>query len=428
MNRLTRRLEQGIQGGLLALVALMPFHAFLSVWLGTTLGHRALIQSWKEVLLVILCGLAIWLVIREPERLGRLRQPAILVAGAFLAIALIVTALLRPGFSTALYGLKIDGEFLVAFGLATLVAAPAFGRRLVTTALASASLVVVFGLLQSTVLPPDFLIHFGYGPTTVLPYEHLQAGVSSLRFGSTLGGPNQLGTYLIIPLSLWAVMVMRDRRWWLALAFIPGLWVMIHTYSRGAWIGLLAALAVVSLGLMTRTWRRWTGVGMGAVIVIIALLSPIWLKSPLIQHYALHGATLFQSGQGSDYQHLDSLRQGLSAIAGAPLGHGLGTAGPAVFFTGSGRIFESYYLQVGYETGLLGLVLFGALVILVGRGLWRRRLVSPAALGLVAALIGISINALVLPVWTDSTGALTFWILAGALAAVALTSEPHYGA
>ena len=47
--RTARQLEQVIQLGLLVLVALMPFHAFLTTWLGSGLGHRSLLQGWKEL-------------------------------------------------------------------------------------------------------------------------------------------------------------------------------------------------------------------------------------------------------------------------------------------------------------------------------------------------------------------------------------------
>src|SRR5437899_2431352 len=85
-------LERFIQWGLIALVAVMPFHAFLTVWLGSIIGHRAIIQSWKELLLILMCGAAIAMIVRRPQLLDRLRRPSVLALAGFMAVALAVTA------------------------------------------------------------------------------------------------------------------------------------------------------------------------------------------------------------------------------------------------------------------------------------------------------------------------------------------------
>ena len=62
------RLATTIQWGLVAVVGLMSIHAFLSVWLGSLIGHQSIIQAWKEVLLLILSGATVALVLGEPAR------------------------------------------------------------------------------------------------------------------------------------------------------------------------------------------------------------------------------------------------------------------------------------------------------------------------------------------------------------------------
>ncbi len=413
-NRWQPNLENIIQAGLLILVALMPFHAFLSTWLGTVLGHREIIQSWKEILLIILGGLTAALLVREPSRLAKLRHPAVLALGGFVALGLIITLIARPTLTTAIFGLKIDTEFLLAFALSLLVATPWFLRQLVQITLAAAAVVVGFGCLQVFVLPPNFLTYFGYGPDTVVPYQRLDAVTNSLRFAATLGGPNQLGTYLIIPISLVLAIMWRQRRWWLGIGLILAAVVLVNTHSRGAWVGALVALAVISFGILPRQARRIGLAAAGVSFGVIMALSPTLIQNSFVQHYFLHGEETYSSQRGSDFEHLVSLQNGTSALISEPLGHGFGTAGPSVFQTGTGRIIENYYLQLGYETGMLGMILFVAGIGLLGRELWRRSTNNPYALALAGALAGISVNALVLPVWTDSTGALVFWILAGA--------------
>jgi len=405
------QLERTIQFGLLVIVALMPFHAFFSVWLGSLTHHQAIIQAWKEALLVILSLLSIVLAWREPARLQRLRQPWTLLAAAFALIALIVTAATRPSAVATAFGLKTDLEFLVAAVIALLVATPVFTRQLVTVVVTGAGAVIAFGLLQIYALPPDFLTHFGYGPSTILPYEHIEQGVAALRFPSTLGGPNQLGTYLILPLCLAVPRLLKNRLWLLYEA--GGLLVLWGTYSRGAWIGAVSAIVLTWTVAMRGRIRRSLAAGLTVTGLVLLVAITILALHSQLQAYIFHGNAT--GGPSSDSQHALSLRTGLHDLLSAPLGHGLGTAGPATFHTGAGNILEDYYLQTGYETGILGMITFMALIVALLISL-RDRLAHPAALPVAAAIVGVSLVALVLPSWVDSSTALVTFTAAGALA------------
>ncbi len=409
------KITAGIQSGLLVLVALMPFHAFLSVWLGSITHHQAIIQAWKEVLLLVLSALGATLILRDDEARGRLRRWAVVLIGAFAALALIVTIATRPSLTAIAFGAKTDLEFFVAFILAIIVASPKFTRHLIWALIIPAGLVIAFGLLQITVLPANFLTHFGYGPTTIVPYQILDPVVRTLRFGSTLGGPNQLGTYLILPLALVGILAFRRRRWWGLVLVAGGIFVMVHTYSRSAWAGAGVAAVTVLLALSPARSRAWLVAGLAGVGLI-----GVWVADRLVgsssnwQYYLLHSNALWHDKRGSDFEHLRSLQAGLSASLAAPFGHGLGTAGPATFHAGTTVIIENNYLQVAYETGLAGAALFIAAVIAVALELARAARHNDLAGAALAAIIGISATALVLPAWADSTTALTVWTAAGA--------------
>ncbi len=412
-HRLDAWLSRILKGGLLALVAVMPFHAFLTVWLGSLVGHRPVLQSWKEVLLLALGLVAAIVWWRTPGQRQHWRQPVVVLTATFIVLGLVVTVFAQPSLTSAIVGFKTDFEFLIAFVIAILAANSRLLRQLTTVTLVAGAVVVGFGLLQSYALPADFLKQFGYGPTTIMPYQVLDPAVDSLRFGSTLGGPNQLGTYLILVVCLALAVGWKRRRWWLLL--VPaGLAALVNTHSRSAWIGAAVGLIVVAIAALPRRWRWAAGLSLTGV-VIGAVISAVKLAVPgsKLQYYVLHGAAAWHARRGSDYGHLTSLQTGVDALVRNPLGHGLGSAGPAVFHTGSGRIIENYYLQVGYETGLAGMLAFIGLVGMVGYQLGRRLAASPMALALLGALVGISVTALVLPAWTDSTTALVFWILAG---------------
>jgi len=417
-----------IQLGLLLIVALMPIHAFLSVWLGSLTHHEAVIQSWKEVVLLALAAIAAVLVSREPTRLSRLRQPWVLLASGFALVASLVTLVAQPTLPAASFGLKTDLEVLLAAILAALVTDAKFMQRIAWAVVGGAGVVVGFGLLQIFVLPPDFLTHFGYGPNTILPYQHITRGATSLRFPSTLGGPNQLGTYLILPLCLSLTIALRRRYWWLLGLTAGGLVVLAGTYSRGAWIGALAAVAIVIVAETPTRLRRPLMIGLALLATLAAVvLSATISTSPQLQYYLLHSSLTSTDTLTSDSQHASSLLQGAHAVLSSPLGHGLGTAGPATFHAGTTNIIENYYLQLGYETGLLGLLLFVGIVVAISARLWRLYSRSPLALAAASALLGVSLVALVLPSWTDSTTALVTWTCAGAAASV-LPARSHNSA
>ena len=409
-------LRKGIQLGLVILVAVMPFHAFLSVWLGSLTHHQAIIQTWKELLLAIIAAMGVVLGLRDAETRDRLRTWPVLMAGLFVLIALVVTAATRPSFTAVAFGAKTDLEFLVAFVLAVMVATPSLIRRLTVAVLASAAVVVSFGLLQAHVLPPNFLTHFGYGPSTIVPYETIDPAIHTLRFAATLGGPNQLGTYLMLPLALGAVLAFRRRRWLWLLLVGAGALVLLDTYSRAAWLGALAGAIVLVLTLTPTRLRA----GLVAILGVLALvgaglLAFLLKRSTRLQYYLYHGDKLLSSPISSDNQHLASIQNGLTGSLARPFGHGLGTAGPAVFHSGQGPIIENNYLQVAFETGWAGLLAFVLLLAATARELAARSRHHDLAAAALAALVGISVTALFLPAWTDSSTALIFWTVAGAV-------------
>ena len=133
MNKLQKYLERG----LLLLIAVMPFHAFLSVWLGSLVGHQNLIQAWKEILTMLLVlGTVIWLS-QQPSslRFRRFKEPTVYFSALFIGIALIVTVLARPGLTAAIFGLKTDVEFLILFAVALAVGNKRTARRAITLSL-----------------------------------------------------------------------------------------------------------------------------------------------------------------------------------------------------------------------------------------------------------------------------------------------------
>lgn len=414
----TPKLASAIEWGLLLILAVMPLHAFFSVVIGHYFGHEALFQAWKEIALLVLAGLTGLLLYRDPVRLNRLQNPWILGAGLFVAFGLLITLITRPPFLIAAFGIKTDLEFLLAGLIAAMVTSADFLRRTLKVGLIMAAVVSGYDLLQIFILPPDFMTHFGYGPSTIAPYQQIAQGSSALRFPSTLGGPNQLGTYLILPLCVTAALLIKHRRTWQVALLLSCIISLIWTFSRSAWLGAAAALLITIVFTVPAKLRRPAITAAAIVVLCAALVLPaLTAKGGQLQYLILHSSLKNHAQTNlSDSQHFQSLTNGAAAVISRPFGHGLGTAGPATFHAGNINIIENYYLQVGYETGLAGIGLFVFIVAALTYSVIKRRTQAPLAIPIAASLIGISMVALVLPAWTDSSTALIMWITAGGVA------------
>jgi putative inorganic carbon (HCO3(-)) transporter len=83
----------------------------------------------------------------------------------------------------------------------------------------------------------------------------------TVRIYSTLENPNLLAGYLLPMLPLAVVVLLRWRRplprLFAATTLVLGAAALVLTYSRGAWMGMVAAAAVLAVLLVLRHTRRW---------------------------------------------------------------------------------------------------------------------------------------------------------------------------
>jgi hypothetical protein len=414
----------------MVILFLMPFHAFLTVWGASLVGHYTALRLWKEVLLA-LCSLGVIYVFLTDRKIRShtISRRLIQLILAYLVLTVIWGALAyyqHDVTAKALgYGLISDLRyplfFLVTWSMALRMS------RLRThwqwLVLYPSIAVVVFGLLQAWFLPHDFLRHFGYGPTTIPVMETINHNAKYIRVFSTLRGANPLGAYLVIPITLLSVlMIRRGRNWRYGLLLAGSVIVLFYTFSRSAWIG--AALSVIIVLFLSRLAPASQKLALGAAggLLLIGVVVTIGLRNDTkFQNFVFHTQKHSAIAATSDQGHAQALRAGLSDLAHHAGGNGPGTAGPASYYnTGHPeRIAENYYIQIGQETGWLGLLLFLLINVGVGWLLYVRR-DDPLALSLFASLIGLSFINLFSHAWADDTLAYVWWGLAG----VALTPLP----
>jgi hypothetical protein len=421
-----------VSGFIMAILLLLPFHAFLTVWGASLFGHYTALRLWKETLLVVCVLGVIYLTFVDNKIRGHTlsrRLVWLIFAYMLLNLAWGLLALNQHDVSAKAlgYGLVINLRFLVFFIVTWAIALRTSRLRIhwQWMVLWPAIVVIVFGLLQILLLPRDFLAHFGYGPATIPAYETINNNTQYVRIASTLRGANPLGAYLLIPISLLTLLLVRGKRRRLYSGLLAGaLIVELFTFSRSAWVGALLSVATVLLvSVRSERMRRGYLLAAAGLLIIAGGAAAALRHNTSFQNYVFHTQSHSAVKTTSNQGHLSALKTGLRDLRHHPLGDGPGTAGPASIYNNHPpRIAEDYYVQIGQETGWLGLILFGLITAGVGYLLWLRR-DQPLALSLFASLIGLCFIGLLSHVWADDTLAYVWWGLAGVAMAPGLNKE-----
>lgn len=431
--------------GVAVILALIPFHAFLTVWGSSLVGHYTLLRLWKELLIPLLGIAALWLVWREE----RLRAPIFgswlfrLMICYFAVMVVLGLAALKQHTvnASALYEGLIEDLRLVSFFFIAW-AVSSYSRWLKDhwrqLLLVPAAIVVAFGLLQAFVLPADFLSHFGYGAATIKPFDTVDQNLQFVRVQSTLRGADPLGAYLVVVLAaittIAAPVFLKFRElnahrkeillW--GLFGIATLVVLYFTYSRSAYVGALLAMAfAVWRTLPSKRVRRWIVLAGVAACLVFGLTVFAFRHNPTFENTFFHTSQLSKSKHSSNQNHVEALKSGVRDLLHQPFGLGPGSAGPASEHNNHPpRIAENYFLQVGQEAGWLGLGLFIVIVGLIAKSLWDRRMESDElVIVMLASLVGLVIVNLLLPAWTDDTLAYVWWGLAGIAVATTVSAN-----
>jgi len=314
------------------------------------------------------------------------------------------------------YGLIVDTRFLLFFIVSWVAAITSdfLRKHWIPIVLWPAAAVSAVGLLQAFVLPQDFLKHFGYGPSTIPAYQTINHNQNYIRIQSTVRGVNPYGAYLVIVISFLSALILKVRRSWQEIVLsTASLLTLIYTFSRSAWIGTFVGIAfIVVIGLYkTKFFSKIVIASVVFISIIIAFVASN--HSTRLQNIIFHTQTNSTIKVSSDQGHLSGLKSGLKDIYHQPLGGGVGTAGPASAYNPKrSRIAENYYIQIGQETGIIGLGLFIAINLCVGYRLWQRRS-HILALGLLASFMGLIVVNLLSHAWADPTLGYLWWGLAG---------------
>jgi hypothetical protein len=457
---------------ILVILILLPFHALLvtvgtKALLGTGNAPMTVLAMWKEGVIGLLFVIGI---IEMAMKIGKgIKYYGVSIKGwrsdvltvcvlLMLAVAFVVAFSIQHSASSLIFGFKYLFVPLIFFLLLKNLEwdREFIEKKVMTSLLVVGGIVAVYGI-ASFFLPTSFFTALGYSDAHSLyaPGSSLSAfqqisGTGIRRIQSVMSGPNQLGLWLLIPWSLGLVRLLRGKviSYWLLVISLIGV-ALFLTFSRSAWIAAFIITLVASGILLKGKWKVATVSSLIGVTIIgistVAFLYPeLFVRSISNQH------------------HFERTRDGITMMLNKPLGHGLGSAGPAsnrtsdaciyfeegsdfswasdrqdlCIFVGnmqvqpplpSGRLRsasqplleekeckcpvlpENWYVQVGIELGIVGFILFIILTITVLKKLLTTHYSLPTAL----MFIGISIASLFLHAWEDSAVAYTVWGLVG---------------
>ncbi|MDD5055803.1 MAG: hypothetical protein PHZ00_06075 [Candidatus Peribacteraceae bacterium] len=455
-----------------SLIILLPFHAFLVTVLTKIIagsGHAPLgwLAIWKEALLAVILFVALIEIIRQITThysLLTTRQSLIfdaldcvIILSVFLGFFVSIFNFQFSIFNFA-YGVKYDFLPLVAFLILRRVPWSAqFFNLVLRSILIVGSIVAGYGIITAF-LPAGFFSWLGYSPIHSLyfsdgPIAAFQfiGNTGVRRIQSVMSGPNQLGLWLLIPLSVWLVQIRSWKVsgfWFLVSGLMLGVGLLL-TFSRSAWIGaFVMTMVAIAMAIPTHLRKKIIGTS-----ISLALLVGIGL---IVAFPSVFGRL------GSTRGHWERPMEAVRIMIDHPFGLGLGTAGPAsnrgtdtcvhlrpqddpawakpitnlCVFLGKVQVqptdracncpllTENWYLQWGVEMGVIGFALSLVLIFFVLRklimdnGKWiivgkdRQALsIINYQLSISLVYIGLSLAALFLHAWEDAAVAYTVWMM-----------------
>jgi hypothetical protein len=441
-------------------VFMLLYHAGFRGW------KLTFAQSWKEILLGVALVSVYGAALRErrlPFRPGPVDAAALIFGAVVVLYTLVPQSVLggQAGLRAELYGARHLLIPVLAYLLGRGLA-PRAGdlRRLVLVVLVVAAVAAVAGLAEEYLVTAERWRSWGapryFHDQLGFPRGYGPAGLPENFVENTTDGVfRRLVSFFLSPLAAADLFVValclvgaawsfgRNRRE-LVLGVLSAVTFagLLFSFTRSALLGFVAGLAVLAAAL-----RRVPLAGAAAAVVAAALgfaalfpsIAPRthFLASDLPAQKALFARSHRQPGanplhsslrltDASSRSHLSELKRGARSLVDHPQGYGVGNSGETARRFGVPlRAGESFYLELGADTGVAGLVAWAGFSLLLFCGLFSQaRLASSPfdrrlAGGVLAATVALSATAVVSDVWGSPWPAFVVWALAGTAMAAA---------
>ena len=317
-----------------ALLIFLPWSTVLSVFLVYKIGVPGG-NFLKEILLGII-GI-LWLVLifnkwktakKFPIQWGWLDS----IILAYILIMTVVT-IFTTGVRGLIFGGRYDFIFLIVFWIfyhgSDFLKFPMM-HYIRIFLISSGIMLLVSGLLKFP-LSEELLLYLGYSQYVSAwdfggapPIFHGIDGASVRRFQGLLDGPNTMGAFLIIFMGLITYFFHRKKDWYFAIGLVVfvAIVMVFYTYSRSAVLGMIGGSVVALLGGLGFLFRNYKKQLLALILIGRGFG---WI---LMVKYSGSSESLI-GREGSTKGHAERMLVGVNRFLEKPLGHGMGSAGPA---------------------------------------------------------------------------------------------------
>lgn len=357
-------------------------------------------------LLLIVTAVAWFLYLIRARKFSFAKNPALIPLSLFLAVNVFsLSNAINLERSLIVFG-YIAFTATIAFILPNLTITKKQIRTVVNALLVTFVAVSIFGLFQflgdMTGLPPE---------VTGLRDLYTKDILGFTRVQSTAYEPLYFANYLLIPVSILFAFFLTGTNvvsaGWLIALFGLGAVNLVLTVSRGGYLGMAAALLVVSIFFFKKlfTIRNFLIIIVAATLVIWVVMQTLGSSGELftIEKFQEHITNAFY---GASYdERIEAFQQADAAWREHPvIGIGPGSFGPYTaphpdYIPKDGwRIVNNEFIEVLAESGILGLIGFLIfIVVLIVRSI-RAFMVAKSMylkalmVGLVGAFVGIMVQ------------------------------------
>lgn len=411
----------------LGLLAYMPFHVFITNWIGFELGWLNVAKAIKEP--VMLFGLLLILYAEKTNLKKIYKKDKWLYVAIFIysVIVCLSAFIFNNNHYAEAIGITYDLRLFVFFIYGVVLASRYKNQvknQAVKIVLFTGIIVALLGVLQVLVLPDNALVKVGYSRSTgsqQVFYIHDDTKTTERAF-STIKDPNALGAYLgvifIMLIAYSKEKIRNTKNYFLGAVILVCLYL---TYSRSAWIGLMTGLIFLAIFLVANNnstknfiYKNYKTLTVVTITILVLIAGFLYLQPNTYKDVILHNK--FNNATDSNTKRLDQYSEAVKVIKDKLFfGQGVGSAGPVSFKNSPNKpiISENYYLQIIEEYGLFGFFFFGFIVIYLTIRFYKQAKNDRYSLVMLTTLIIVLTANLFNHTWTIEAVAYTWWGLAG---------------
>ncbi|MFD2936747.1 O-antigen ligase family protein [Spirosoma flavum] len=338
---------------------LLPHQFILKKVFDNQFNSGDLFSIWKETLIIILL-----IKTYKEKELSIVKIQSLIVAFVILAVLFYV---ITDNHITSLANLRNYTFPILAFVIIATYKFDVGSKYIIRSIIYSSLIAICLGFVQQYLLnipiatykgTIDFIDDSGYIKYTTNSFRIM--GIERMSGG--FAGPNDFGVYFSLIVVFSVVLLSSTQRNLGSRLFnvitilnlIGSLACLILSFSRAGWFILLASLLVIFL-IQIKSKIKTTFIVLVTILVTLALALAFIPETVIKASEVLTGSISMKEASAADRGN--QFWKGVEKTITEPLGHGVGTS-DIRYAESLGFFVESAWWNIGYELGLMGLILF----------------------------------------------------------------------